>query len=110
MSDKNSHLGEFEHLLLLALMQLGGKSHGTLIRHNLKDLVNRDASIGALYATLERMEKKGYVTSSVGEPTAERGGRAKRYFEVTAEGKKLLKQTKKNLEVMWQGVQLWQNL
>ncbi len=101
-------LGEFEHLLLLALMQLGGKSYGTKVRQKLQQLINRDTSIGALYATLERMEKKGFIVSELGEPTAERGGRAKRYFEVTAQGKALLRKTKSNLEAMWHGVQLWQ--
>lgn len=107
MNDKKPYLGEFENMLLLTLLQLGGKSHGSLVRQQLKDLVSRDVSIGALYATLERMENKGFIRSSLGEKTAERGGRAKRYFEVTAKGKETAKQTKKQLETLWQGVQLW---
>lgn len=99
-------LGEFEHLLLLTLAQLKGKSYGSEIRRMLKQLIARDSSIGALYATLERMEKKGFVTTSVGEPTAERGGRAKRYFELTMEGKQALRETKQQLQTMWQGIEL----
>lgn len=100
------NLGEFEHLLLLTLAQLQGKSYGTEMRSKLKELIERDSSIGALYATLERMEKKGFVTSSVGEPTAERGGRAKRYFEFTVEGKKVLRDTQQKLTTMWKGLEL----
>lgn len=100
------NLGEFEHYLLLTLAQLQGKSYGTEIRSTLKSMIDRDSSIGALYATLERMEKKGFVTSSVGEPTAERGGRAKRYFELTAEGKTILRRTQEKLTTMWKGLEL----
>lgn len=103
---QSNHLGEFEHILLLTLAQLKGKSYGTQIRTTLKELIGRDSSIGALYATLERMEKKGFVSSSVGEPSAERGGRAKRYFELTAEGKSALRKTKQQLNTMWQGLEL----
>ncbi len=101
-----SQLGEFEHLLLLTLAQLKGKSYGTEIRKTLKQLINRDSSIGALYATLERMEKKGFISSTLGEPTAERGGRAKRYFELSAEGKQALRETQQQLKTMWQGLEL----
>lgn len=100
------HLGEFEHYLLLTLAQLKGKSYGAEIRNTLKSMINRDSSIGALYATLERMEKKGFVISSVGEPTPERGGRAKRYFELTAEGKTMLRQTHEKLNIMWKGLKI----
>eukprot|EP01026_Neomeris_dumetosa_P077555 TRINITY_DN83756_c1_g1_i1.p2 TRINITY_DN83756_c1_g1~~TRINITY_DN83756_c1_g1_i1.p2 ORF type:complete len:125 (-),score=17.96 TRINITY_DN83756_c1_g1_i1:15-389(-) len=94
--DKKNSLGELEHVLLLAIMQLGGKSYGALIRENLMEKIDRDVSIGALYATLERMESKEFLKSSLGEPTAVRGGRAKRYFEVTAKGRKSLKKIQKN--------------
>lgn len=103
---KPNYLGEFEQLILLALMQNGGKTWGSQIRATLAEKIARDTSIGALYATLERLEKKGFVQSELGEPTAQRGGRAKRYFEVTAKGKSVLSQSKANLHIMWQGVQL----
>jgi len=67
---------------------------------------SRDTSIGALYATLERLQTKGFVSSKIGEPTAERGGRAKRYFELTAQGRQVLQSTKQNLETLWAGVEL----
>lgn len=103
---KDNYLGEFEHLLLLTLAQLQGRSYGAAMRSKLKELIDRDTSIGALYATLERLEKKGYVRSETGEPTATRGGRAKRYFELTAEGRRVLKETRDKLNTMWEGVQL----
>lgn len=108
MSDKQQHLGEFEHVLLLVLMQHQGKSYGTQLRITLKEAVQRDVSIGALYATLDRLQSKGFVVSQLGEPTNERGGRAKRYFEITASGKQALRQTKQKLELLWQGVDLCQ--
>lgn len=103
---KQNYIGEFEQLILLALMQNNGKTWGSQIRLTLTEKIRRDTSIGALYATLERLEKKGFVQSELGEPTAQRGGRAKRYFEVTAKGKSVLSHTKANLDIMWQGVQL----
>lgn len=101
----NNSLGEFEHLLLLCLVQLSGHSYGTAIRNKLKDAIGRDSSIGALYATLERLEKKGFVSSSIGEPTPQRGGRAKRYFTLTTQGKRVLSNAKRNLDILWEGVE-----
>jgi len=109
MAEKSQQLGEFEHVLLLVLMQNKGKTYGTQLRITLKEMVNRDVSIGALYATLDRLQVKGFVISQLGEPTNERGGRAKRYFEITASGKQTLKQAKQNLELLWQGVDLCQS-
>lgn len=106
MTKKQSYIGEFEHHILLCLAQHRGTSYGTEIRATLMRMINRDTSIGALYATLERLQKKGFVSSKVGEPTAERGGRAKRYFELTAQGRQVLLSTKHNLETLWAGVEL----
>ena len=109
MTEKHNYLGEFEHTLLLVLMQNKGKTYGTQLRLSLKELVNRDVSIGALYATLERLEKKSMVVSCLGAPTAERGGRAKRYFEITAQGKQVLRHTRTQLQTLWDGVNLCQH-
>ncbi|MEO0438674.1 MAG: PadR family transcriptional regulator [Pseudomonadota bacterium] len=106
MASKEKHLGEFEHIVLLALVRLGEDAYGMNVRTTLKKLIDRDTSIGSLYATLERLESKGYVTSLLGEATAERGGRAKRFFKVTADGMRVLRATKGRLEVMWEGVLL----
>ena len=106
MANKESYLGEFEHILLLALLRLGKNAYGRVIRQVIEERINRNVSIGALYATLERLEKKGYVTTKTGEPTPERGGRAKRYFKVSAAGKRALMDTRNSLENMWQGLSL----
>jgi len=106
MSDKEKYLGEFEHILLLALLRLGVEAYGTKVRKLLKELIDREVSIGALYATLERLEKKGLVESFVGEATPERGGRAKRYFKVTPNGELALKRTRSAIDVMWHGVSI----
>jgi PadR family transcriptional regulator PadR len=79
-------LGEFEQLALLAVYRLGKEAYGTTIREAIEDATERKISIGALYTTLDRLESKGYVSSELGEPTPERGGRAKRYFTITASG------------------------
>lgn len=97
-------LGEFEHVVLLALLRLDSNAYGAAIRQLLQAEIDRDVALGALYSTLERMEKKGLVVSKLGESTAQRGGRPKRFFSVTAEGKSALKQAKQAMDQMWQGV------
>ena len=79
MSDRNS-LGEFEHMIVLALLRLEDRAYGVTVRQEIESRTQREVSIGAVYATLERLETKGYVRSHRGEPTPERGGRSKRFF------------------------------
>ena len=74
---KQKNLGEFEILVLAALIRLGADAYGVTIRREIEERANRSVSIGALYSTLARMEEKGYIGSRVGEATPERGGRAK---------------------------------
>jgi PadR family transcriptional regulator, regulatory protein PadR len=83
-------LGSLEHIILLALMRLDGCAHGMIVRREIEKQTGRNISIGAVYATLERLEAKGYVSSSTGEPTPERGGRAKRLFRVEFAGNRAL--------------------
>lgn len=83
---KVDYLGALEHVVMLALVRLGDEAYGMKVRREIKARTGRDLSIGAVYATLDRLQAKGYVTSWAGEPTAERGGRAKRHFHVTAKG------------------------
>ena len=73
------------------LAQLGPDAYGMTVRREIETRVGRNLSIGAVYATLERLEAKGYVSSIIGEPTAARGGRAKRHFRVEAAGQRALK-------------------
>ena len=83
-------LGPFEHLVLLAIVRLRTNAYGMTIRREIAERTNRYVSIGAVYTALERLERKGYVSSFVGEPTPERGGRAKRYFKIRAPGMRAL--------------------
>lgn len=84
-------LGSLEYVVLLALMRLGSNAYGMTVRREIAERTGRDISIGAIYTTLQRLETKGYVSSTVGEPTAERGGRAKRMFRLEAAGRRILR-------------------
>jgi DNA-binding PadR family transcriptional regulator len=82
-----------EHIVLLAVMRLESNAYGVTVRTEIESATGRDISIGAVYATLVRLESKGLIKSFIGEPTAERGGRAKRYFRMSAEGEGALRNT-----------------
>lgn len=84
------NLGEFEQLILLAILRLGEDAYGVTIRTELAERGGRNVAPGALYTTLERLEAKGVITSRMGDPTPQRGGRAKRYVTVTAAGMQAL--------------------
>jgi len=93
-------LGSLEHIILLALVRLDGCAHGMIVRREIEERTGRNISIGAVYATLERLEAKGYVSSSTGDPTPERGGRAKRMFRVEAAGNRALQVSEQTLRSM----------
>jgi DNA-binding PadR family transcriptional regulator len=93
-------LGSLEHIILLALVRLEGSAHGMIVRREIEERTGRNISIGAVYATLERLEAKGYVSSSTGDPTPERGGRAKRMFRVEAAGNRALQVSEQTLHSM----------
>ena len=99
-------MGEFEQLVLLALLRLGNDAYGMEVREEIETRAGRDVSYGAVYTTLDRLERKGLVTYRVGEATPERGGRAKKYFRVSPAGVEALRETRDALTVMWQGVRL----
>src|SRR5205085_6667906 len=85
MPDRD-YLGEFEHLIVLALLRLDDLAYGVTVRQEIELRTKREVSIGAVYATLDRLERKGYVSSYRGDPTPQRGGRSKRFFRVTQKG------------------------
>jgi DNA-binding PadR family transcriptional regulator len=95
MREKRDFLGEFEELVLLAIMSLRENAYGVSIREVIETRAERPTSYGAIYATLDRLEKKGYVRSSLGEATAERGGRAKKYYSLAAAGVKAINDTRR---------------
>lgn len=97
-------LGEFEHIVVLALLRLEDRAYGVTVRQEIEFRTKREVSIGAVYATLSRLEAKGYVKSSCGEPTPERGGRSKRFFRVTAKGVAAVSRTHRALERMTEGL------
>lgn len=100
------YLGEMELMVLLAVVRLGDEAYGVPISKALLDLAGREVSLGSIYAALDRIEQKGFVTSSLGDPTPERGGRAKRYFRVTPAGVGSLRANRTALTNLWSGVSL----
>jgi PadR family transcriptional regulator, regulatory protein PadR len=101
---KGSHLGEFEQHVLAALLRLRDNAYGVTIRREIAERTGRDVAIGAVYATLDRLERKGFVSSRAGEPTPERGGRAKRYFKVEAPGVRALNESYRMSDRMRDGL------
>jgi DNA-binding PadR family transcriptional regulator len=97
-------LGGFENLLLLAILRLGDRAYGVTIRLELLDTAARDVAVGAIYTGLDRLQQKGFVESWNGEPTAERGGRAKKFYRVTLAGKQALKETHRALKQLAAGL------
>jgi len=100
------YLGEFEHIVLLALLRLGDEAYGVTVREEIQSRTRREVSIGAVYATLDRLETKGYIRSHRGDPTPERGGRSKRFFRVTAQGMAAVNRTQRALQSMTEGLAL----
>ena len=101
---KREFLGGFELLVLLALIRLGDEAYGVPISEAIEASSGKEVAMGSVYITLERLEKKGFVSSRLGEPTAERGGRAKTYFRITAKGLREVRQARRTLMNLWQGV------
>ena len=102
------YLGEFEHIVILALLRLGDRAYGVTARQEIEERIKREVSIGAIYATLDRLEAKGYVKSELGDPTPERGGRSKRFFRVSAKGVAAVNRTQRALQGMSEGLRLVQ--
>jgi PadR family transcriptional regulator, regulatory protein PadR len=100
------YLGEFEHIIVLALLRLEDRAYGVTVRQEIEFRIKREVSIGAVYATLDRLERKGYVKSHHGDPTPERGGRSKRFFRVTAKGIAAVNRTQGALQHMTEGLDL----
>ena len=98
------YLGSLEQLVLLALLRLGADAYGMTVRREIAARTGRDLSVGAIYATLERLESNGYVSSFTGEPTPERGGRAKRYFRIRPEGRRALQTSQTAIRNMSKGL------
>ncbi|MGA8729146.1 MAG: PadR family transcriptional regulator [Terracidiphilus sp.] len=101
---ERSYLGEFELMILLAVIHLGDEAYGVPISRELERHRGRDVSVGSVYAALERLENKGLVASSLGDPTPERGGKAKRFFRITKSGLRQVQETRQVLSKLWQSL------
>ncbi len=98
------HLGEFEEIVLLTVAVLHGQAYGIAIIEEIENRMGRSVSMGAMQTVLRRMEQKGYLTSEFGEATAVRGGKRKRYFEVTESGKQAIRETKEARTALWEAI------
>ena len=97
-------LSELELLILLALLRLTPEAYGVPVAREIEERTRRSVALSSVYAALERLEARGLVKSELGEATQERGGRAKRYFEATAQGVRELRWTRQALTAMWGGI------
>jgi PadR family transcriptional regulator, regulatory protein PadR len=101
---KTHYLGEFELLVMLCVIRLGEGAYGVPISREIEQQTGRDVAFGTVYATLERLQEKGLLCSGLGDPTPERGGRAKRYFRVTSAGLRTVRETRQGLIRLWRGL------
>ena len=97
-------LTDFELMILLATLRVGDAAYGVPIAAEIEATGGRRVVVAAVYTALDRLERNGMVSSTIGEPTPERGGRAKRYFQVTAQGMRAVKETQRALVALWKGV------
>jgi PadR family transcriptional regulator PadR len=95
------YLGEFEELVLLTIASLGDQAYGVAVKEDIEDRSDRSISIGALHSTITRLEEKDFIKSWLGDPTQERGGRRKRFFELTHQGKVALHHVKDLRDELW---------
>ncbi|MEO1029498.1 MAG: PadR family transcriptional regulator [Pseudomonadota bacterium] len=104
---KTNYLGEFEIVVMASMVRLGDNAYGAAILEDIERRADRLVSVGALHATLARLEKKAYVQSKIGNATPVRGGRARRYYTPTAEGKAQLERSARMFSVMLKGLSGW---
>ncbi|HEX4001468.1 MAG TPA: helix-turn-helix transcriptional regulator [Candidatus Acidoferrales bacterium] len=101
---KRDYLSEFELMVLLAVMRLGDEAYGVPISQEIEQQSGREVAVGSVYATLDRLEEKDLVRSAFGEPTPQRGGRAKKYFRVTRSGLREARDARNALLNLWKGL------
>ena len=97
-------LTDLELMILLAVLRVGESAYGVTIAREIEETGGRSVAIALVYSTLDRLQDRGLVTSWVGDPTPERGGRAKRFFEVTGKGIRQIKDTQAALTALWKGL------
>jgi PadR family transcriptional regulator, regulatory protein PadR len=102
---QSMYLGEFEQVVLLAILRLGDEAYAIPIREEIADRTGRSVARGALYTALERLETKRCLTSRMSDPLPERGGRSRRYYTVTPAGVSALRASRRELLQLWQGLE-----
>ncbi|NOT76960.1 MAG: PadR family transcriptional regulator [Cyclobacteriaceae bacterium] len=95
------YIGEFEELVLLTIAALDEAAYGVAIKEDIEQRTDRSISIGALHSTITRLDEKGFIKSWLGDPTQARGGRRKRYFQLTNQGKAALRKVKALRDELW---------
>ena len=100
-----SALGEFEQVVLLAILRLEDEAYAVSVRDEILRCTGRDVSRGSIYITLDRLETKGYLRSRLADPTPERGGRAKRYYTLRPRAVEALKESRRALVALWRGLE-----
>ena len=103
---RTTNLGEFEQIVLLSILRLNDTAYGFRIRAEIAEHTGRSVAPGALYTTLERLEDKGFVSARMGDPTPERGGRAKRYYKVSRFGLEAVKRAQDAYQSLLEGLEL----
>jgi PadR family transcriptional regulator PadR len=98
-------IGEFEHVVLLAILRLGEEAYAVSVRDEILRCTGRDVSRGSIYITLDRLETKGYLKSYLADPTPERGGRAKRFYALRPLAVNALKESRRALVALWRGLE-----
>jgi PadR family transcriptional regulator, regulatory protein PadR len=97
-------MGDFERAVLLAVLHLRGQGYAVSIADEIERRARKSISLGAIYATLDRLHRKGFISSRMGEATAERGGKRKRLYRIEAAGDRALRETRRVEDRMWAGV------
>ena len=98
-------VGEFEQVVMLAILRLGDEAYAVSVREEILACTGRDVSRGSIYITLDRLETKGYLKSAFGDPTPERGGRAKRYYTLRPRAVEALRESRRALVSLWKGLE-----
>ena len=103
---RGEYLGEFEQMVLLAVARLDGGAYGIAILEEIAETTGTDAAVASVYAALDRLERRKLVASTIGAPTRERGGRAKRFFSLLPAGAIALSRSRNALDALWEGLDL----
>jgi PadR family transcriptional regulator PadR len=105
---RREYLGNFELMVLLAVMRLGEDAYGVPISQEIEEQSGHEVAVASVYAALQRLEEKNLVSSRLGEATPERGGKAKKYFRLTTKGLRQVRSTRRTLTQLWDGLPQFQ--